>query len=303
MFEPPLDLKGARILLVNDDGIRAPGLKALEQIAKSFLKDVRGFAPEEEQNGAGHSLSLYNNFLVSRISARRFAVDGSPTDCVMIALTEYMSDKRPDLVLSGVNRGQNLGDDVTYSGTVAGALEATLLGIPVIVMSQQVSEEKVQFKTAETLAPSTKKKLLREKWLADAFINVNFPDVPAKAVSGVSIVPEERWKSEYNSHKIPDPRRQDQCYIIGKAIEGRHVVRKDTDYKAIERGEISITPLHCDLTHRCLKISGKYSYDTFDTKDKTDSRSSASRLQIPIFYQLSSVCRGRFRSGCISRSM
>ena len=249
MFEPPLDLNGARILFVNADGIRATGLKALEQIAKSFSKDVWVFAPEEEQSGAGHSLSLYKPVRVSRISTRRFAVGGSPTDCVMMALTEYMSDKRPDLVLSGVNRGQNLGDDVTYSGTVAGALEATLLGIPAIPMSEKASGVKVQFKTAETLAPSVIKKLLREKWPADVFMNVNFPDVPAKAVSGVSIVPEGRRKSEYNPHEMQDPRRQDQCYIIGNAIEGQHVGRKDTDYKAIERGEISITPLHCDLTH------------------------------------------------------
>ena len=175
MFEPPLDLKGARILFVNDDGIRATGLKALEQIAKSFSKDVWVFAPEEEQSGAGHSLSLNKPVWVSRISAHRFSVGGSPTDCVMMEITEYMSDKRPYLVLSGVNRGQNLGGDVTYSGTVAGAMEAMLLGIPVIAMSQQVSEKKVQFKTAETLAPSTIKKLLREKWLADVFMNVNFP--------------------------------------------------------------------------------------------------------------------------------
>ena len=249
MFEPPLDLNGARILFVNDDGIRAPGLKALEQIAKSFSKDVWVFAPEEEQSGAGHSLSLNKPVWVSRISAHRFAVGGSPTDCVMMELTEYMSDKRPYLVLSGVNRGQNLGGDVTYSGTVAGAMEAMLLGIPVIAMSQQVSEKKVQFKTAETLAPSTIKKLLREKWLADVFMNVNFPDIPAKAVSGVSIVPEGRRKSEYNPHEMQDPRRQDQCYIIGNASEGRYVVREDTDYKAIERDEISITPFHCDLTH------------------------------------------------------
>jgi len=249
MFDPPLDLKGARILLVNDDGIRAPGLKALERIAKTFTKDVWVFAPEEEQSGAGHSLSLFKPVRVSRISTRRFAVGGSPTDCVMMALTEYMSDKRPDIVFSGVNRGQNLGDDVTYSGTVAGALEATLLGIPAIAMSQQVSGTKAQFKTAETLAPGVIKKLLNTKWPADVFMNVNFPDVPAKAVSGTSIVPQGRRKSGYNLHEIPDPRRRDQFYIIGNAIEGQHVGRKDSDYKAIERNEISITPLHCDLTH------------------------------------------------------
>ena len=249
MFEPPLGLKGACILLVNDGRIRAPGTKALEQIAKSFLKDVRGFAPEEEQSGAGHSLSLYNNFLVSRISARRFAVGGSPTDFVMIALTEYMSDKRPDFVLSGKNCGQNSEGRVTDIGTIVVALEATLLGIPAIPMSEKSSGVKVQFKTAETFAPSVIKKLLREKWPADVFMNVNFPDVPAQAVSSVSIVTQGRRKSGYNLHEMPDPRRQDQCYIIGNAIEGQHIGRKDTDYRAIERDEISITPLHCDLTH------------------------------------------------------
>ena len=248
MFEPPLDLKGACIRLVNDGRSRAPGMKALERIAKSFLKDVWVYAPEEEQGGAGHSFLLYNNFRVSRISARRFADGGSPTDCVMMALTEYMSNKRPDLVLSGVNRGQNSGCKVTHTIAVAVALEATLLGIPAIAMSQQVLGVKIQFKTAETLAPSEIKKLPREKLLADVFMNVNFPDVPTQAVSGVSIVPQGRRKSGYNLHELPDPRRQYQCYIIGNAIEGQHIGRKDTDYKAIERGEISITPLHCDLT-------------------------------------------------------
>ncbi|MEC8775210.1 MAG: 5'/3'-nucleotidase SurE, partial [Pseudomonadota bacterium] len=109
MFEPPLDLNGARILFVNADGIRATGLKALEQIAKSFSKDVWVFAAGEEQSGAGHSLSLNKPVWVSRISVHRFSVGGSPTDCVMMEITEYMSDKRPYLVLSGVNRGQNLG--------------------------------------------------------------------------------------------------------------------------------------------------------------------------------------------------
>ena len=147
MFSPPLDLADARILVVNDDGIRAPGLKVLESIAKSFTKDVWVFAPEEEKSGAGHSLSLSNAIRVTKLAPRRYAVDGSPTDCVMLAMGEYLKDKHPDLVLSGINRGGNLGDDVTYSGTVAGAMEATLLGIPAIALSQEVRGEKEQFKT------------------------------------------------------------------------------------------------------------------------------------------------------------
>ncbi|MEC8203804.1 MAG: 5'/3'-nucleotidase SurE, partial [Pseudomonadota bacterium] len=207
-------------------------------------------APEKEQSRAGHSLSLYNNFLVSRISARRFAVGGGPTDCVMMALTEYISDKQPDLVLIGVNGGQNSGDMVTFISRVVVPLDATLLGIPATPMSEQALGVKVQFKIAETLTPSIIKKLLREKWPADVFMNVNFRDSPAQAVSGVAIVTQGQRKSGYNLHEMQDPRRQDQCYIIGNAIEGQHIGRKDTDCKAIERGEISITPLHCDLTHR-----------------------------------------------------
>ena len=122
MFEPPLGPIGALILFVNADGYRATGLKALEQIAKSFSKDLWVFAPKEEQSGAGHSLSLNKSVWGSRISAHRFAVGGSSSDCVMTEFAEYMSDKRPCLVLSGVNRGQNLGGDFTYSGAVAGAL-------------------------------------------------------------------------------------------------------------------------------------------------------------------------------------
>ncbi|MEC8163306.1 MAG: hypothetical protein VX079_01915, partial [Pseudomonadota bacterium] len=117
-------------------------------------------------------------------------------------------------------------------------------------MSEQALGVKVQFKIAETLTPSIIKKLLREKWPADVFMNVNFRDSPAQAVSGVAIVTQGQRKSGYNLHEMQDPRRQDQCYIIGNAIEGQHIGRKDTDSKAIERGEISITPLHCDLTHR-----------------------------------------------------
>jgi 5'-nucleotidase len=249
MFSPPLDLTDARILVVNDDGIRAPGLKVLESIAKSFTKDIWIFAPEEEQSGAGHSLSLSKAVRVTKLAPKRYAVGGSPTDCVMLALGDYLKDKRPDLVLSGINRGGNLGDAVTYSGTVAGAMEATLQGIPAIALSQEVRGEKEQFKTTAAHACAVIERLLKFEWPSNVFMNVNFPDVPPKEVSGVSIVPQGRRKSGYELHQMPNPRRSGHYYAIGTVIAGAHCTRGDSDHRTVERGEISITPLHCDLTH------------------------------------------------------
>lgn len=249
MFTPPLNLSGARILVVNDDGIRAPGVKVLERIAKHFSKDVWIFAPEEEQSGAGHSLSLSKAVRVTKLGARRYAVAGSPTDCVMIAMGEYFTEKRPDLVLSGVNRGGNLGDDVTYSGTVAGAMEATLLGLPAIALSQEVRNDKVQFKTTEAHAVGIIERLLQLEWPRDVFMNINFPDAAPAKVTGVTMVPQGRRKSGYELHKLPNPRRPGHYYIIGNAIQGAHSKRGDSDYRAIERNSITVTPLHCDLTH------------------------------------------------------
>lgn len=249
MFVPPLDLSNARILVVNDDGIRAPGIRVLERIAKQFSKDVWVFAPAEEQSGAGHSLSLSKPIRVTPVSSRRFAVSGSPTDCILLAVTEFLKDKRPDLVLSGINRGGNLGDDVTYSGTVAGAMEATLLGIPAIALSQEIRADRAQFKTTETHAADVIEKLVKLDWPRDVFMNVNFPDVPPDEVSGLSVVPQGRRKSGYNLHEMPDPRQRGDYYLIGTAIKGKHAGRGDNDYRAVERGEITVTPLHCDLTH------------------------------------------------------
>jgi 5'-nucleotidase len=135
MFRIP-PLRGARVLITNDDGIDAPGLKVLESIAMALGMDAWVVAPETEKSGAGHSLSLHNPLRWRQISEKRFAVDGTPTDCVLLALNKFMKDEPPILVLSGVNRGANMGDDVTYSGTIAAAMEGTLLGVPAIALSQ-----------------------------------------------------------------------------------------------------------------------------------------------------------------------
>src|SRR5579859_2960346 len=136
MLDSPIDLKNARILISNDDGINAPGLRLLEKVARSLCPDVWVVAPEQEQSGASHSLTLRRPLRIRQISKRRFAVDGTPTDCVLLAIKFIMKDEKPTLVLSGINAGGNYGEDITYSGTVAAAMEATLLDVPAVALSQ-----------------------------------------------------------------------------------------------------------------------------------------------------------------------
>src|SRR5580704_7815107 len=132
MLKPPLDLAKARILLSNDDGVGAEGLRCLERAARLISPDIWIVAPEHEQSGAGHSLTLQRPLRIRKLEAQRFAVDGTPTDCVLLAVRQILRDRPPDLILSGVNQGANMSEDVTYSGTVAAAMEGTLLGIPSI---------------------------------------------------------------------------------------------------------------------------------------------------------------------------
>ncbi len=250
MFEPPLDLSRARILVANDDGIGAPGLKVLEAVARSFTNDVWVFAPEFEQSGVSHSLSLHRPVRARRITRRRFAIEGSPTDCILMAITEFLPDRPPDLVLSGINRGANLGEEITYSGTVAAAMEATLLGVPAIAMSLEVAPDQPErWRTAREHAPDVIRRLLTCRWPRDVFINVNFPNVPPCDVRGLSVVRQGRRKAGYELLKMPDPRRRGY-YVIGAPQRGPHMRRGESDYRAIARGEITVTPLHCDLTHR-----------------------------------------------------
>ena len=144
-----IDLTNARILISNDDGIDAPGIKLLERLAREFSDDVWVIAPSIEQSGAGHSLTLRRPLRIHKRDERHFAVDGTPTDCVLLGLQQVMRDSPPDIVLSGINRGGNLGEDVTYSGTVAAAMEATLLNVPAIAFSQYFSGEMIDWTIAE----------------------------------------------------------------------------------------------------------------------------------------------------------
>ena len=182
-----------RILVANDDGINARGLKVLTRIAKTIGKDVWVVAPETEQSGASHSLTLHEPLRIRRLSSRRFAVHGTPTDCVMLAIHQIIKGRAPDLVLSGVNRGANIGDDVTYSGTITAAMEGTILGVPSIAMSQSLrGDHPVKWSTTEHHAPDIVRRLLRAGWPDQVLININFPDLVEAAVKGIKVTTQGR---------------------------------------------------------------------------------------------------------------
>src|SRR3954466_13498314 len=174
----PSKSNSLRILVTNDDGIHSPGLAVAEKIAQSLSDDVWVVAPENEQSGASHSLTLASPLRLRQISERRFAVSGTPTDCVMMACLHIMKQQPPDLVLSGVNWGSNLADDVTYSGTIAGAMEGCALGIPSIALSQSYEEgppNAFVWSAGQGLAPKTVAALVKAGWPAGTLMNVNFP--------------------------------------------------------------------------------------------------------------------------------
>jgi 5'/3'-nucleotidase SurE len=244
-----MDLERARILVVNDDGISAPGLKVLERIARGLSRDVWVFAPETEQSGTSHAFTLTGAIRVQRMGRRRFSVSGSPTDCVLLAVSEFLKDRRPDLVLSGVNRGANLAEDVIYSGTVAGAMEGALLGIRAVAMSQVSGEGRtIRWDAAAAHGAAVIRSLIAKDWSRDVFMNVNFPACAAEEVTGTKVVRQGRRSAGYDIHRMP-PMRGREYYMIGDAQAGNDVRRGDCDYKAIARNAIAVTPLHVDLTH------------------------------------------------------
>ena len=249
MFDAPLDLAKARILVTNDDGINAPGLKVLEKVARSLTKDVWVVAPELEQSAVSHALTIRTPLRIREVSRRRYAVDGTPTDCVLLAVNHILKEKKPTLCLSGVNRGGNLGEDVIYSGTVAAAMEATMLGVPAIALSQHMKRgHPVKWATAEEHAPQVIRRLAKNGWPANTLINVNVPDVTADAVKGMAAAPQGRHKIGDELVERLDPRGV-HYYWIG-AMRQEDATAKGTDIAACQAGFISITPLYLDLTHR-----------------------------------------------------
>ena len=244
----PMDLSKARILCSNDDGIHAPGFEVLERIARSLSDDVWVVAPETEQSGTGHSLTLRRPLRIRKVSEKRYSVDGTPTDCVLLAINQIMKDKRPTLVLSGFNRGGNLGEDVTYSGTVAAAMESTVLGVPAIALSQVYGGDAVPWDAAEQHGPDLVRKLCAHGWPANTLININFPDRAAGDVVGVRASSQGRRKLGDEIVESHDPRGVPYYWIGGMRTE--YSTLAGTDLNAVTHGAIAVTPIGMNMTHR-----------------------------------------------------
>ncbi|RAN39164.1 5'/3'-nucleotidase SurE [Hyphomonas sp. GM-8P] len=242
-----------RILLTNDDGINAPGLSVLEEIAKELSDDIWIAAPEEEQSGKGRAISLTHPVRTRKVGARAFAITGTPSDCVLLATHDLMPDK-PDLVLSGVNRGQNIAEDTSFSGTIAAAMFGMQLGIPSIALSQSQNFRErgsLPWDTARTWGAKTLRPLIDMGWPDDVVMNVNFPDVEPEDVRGVQITRQGfRDESIIHTDRREDLRGNDYYWIgyrgkLSKPDEG-------TDLRAIYEGYVSVSPLHVDLTHEAF---------------------------------------------------
>ena len=246
----PSRKKQLRILVSNDDGIHAPGLAVAEKIARTLSDDIWVVAPETEQSGASHSLTLTVPLRLRHAGHQRFALSGTPTDCVMMAGIHIMKDRLPDLVLSGVNRGYNVADDVTYSGTIAAAMEGAVLGIPSIAMSQAAGGrrlEEVTFACAEKHGPPLIKRLVEIGWPEGVLLNVNFPALPPGKVKRVAVTAQgQRDQSMLRVDERVDARGRTYFWVGFKRIFSDP--ERGTDLHAIDQGVISVTPLHMDLT-------------------------------------------------------
>lgn len=240
-----------RILLTNDDGVHAPGLKVLEAIARTLSDDIWIVAPSEEQSGAGHSLTLTRPLRIRKHGEKHYSVTGTPTDAVMMAVSHLMKDCPPDLVLSGVNRGANLAEDVTYSGTVSAAMEGAISGIRSIALSQVYSKEgmgdDVPFACAAHWGEKVLRPLLALPARGKMLININFPAIAPEAVKGVRVV--RQGFHEVDRTQIVESRdpRGYRYYWFGLGMSDS--APEGTDLEAIRDGYISVTPLHFDLTH------------------------------------------------------
>ena len=238
-----------RILVTNDDGIHAPGLNACEEIARALSDEVWIVAPETDQSGGAHSLSLNDPLRLREVEERVYAVKGTPTDCVIMAARHIMPEK-PDLVLSGVNRGRNAAEDVSYSGTVAGAMEGTVLGIPSFALSQGYSfatRRTPPWETAVQHAPKILRRILKEGMPRDVLVNINFPDCPPDQVAGIAVAAQGKRDQELLRIEARHDGRGNPYYWIAFA-RAMFEAAPGTDLHALSQNCIAVTPLRLDMT-------------------------------------------------------
>jgi 5'-nucleotidase len=239
-----------RILITNDDGIHAHGLSVLEAIARQLSDDVWIVAPETDQSGVSHSISLNDPLRLRKIADKRYAVKGTPTDCVIMGIRHILLENKPDLVLSGVNHGQNVAEDVTYSGTIAGAMEGTILGVRSIALSQAYgpgNRDDIHWDCAEKHAPGIIRKVLETGFPKNTLVNINFPNCDPSEVTGTaSTVQGQRNQELLRVDERADGRMKPYYWIA--FARGKVIPAEGTDLHALAEKRISITPIKLDLT-------------------------------------------------------
>ncbi len=244
-----IELSQARVLISNDDGINAHGIEVLTHAVLPIAREVWVVAPETEQSAVAHSLTLRRPLKIRRIEERRYAVDGTPTDCVLLAVNEIMADNPPDIILSGVNHGYNIGEDVTYSGTVAAAIEGLIMGVPSIAFSQDIADgNDIHWSTASHWIIKVLQKLVGFTIPNNTLLNVNFPNVTAQNVTGMEITRQGEHKSGDEILRGKDPKGNPYYWIGSQFLKENPP--QGTDLHAINNNAVSITPLSIDLTNR-----------------------------------------------------
>ena len=240
-----------RILITNDDGIHAEGLDVCEKIASELSDDVWVIAPEYDQSGVAHSLSLNDPLRLRQVAERRFALRGTPTDCVIMGARHLLNGKGPDLVLSGVNRGRNAGEDVIYSGTVAGAVEGTMLGVPSFALSQAYASRSGRppyWETSLRHAPDIIRRLVAAGIPRDVLINVNFPDCAPDEVRRIVVAAQGRRQQERVQIDERKDGRGNPYYWIAYVRQAFVKAEDGTDLAALDERCIAVTPLKLDMT-------------------------------------------------------
>ncbi|MFM2280588.1 MAG: hypothetical protein RLZZ444_2819 [Pseudomonadota bacterium] len=245
-----MNLNGHRILLTNDDGIHAPGIILLEKIIRRYTDNVWVVAPSEERSGASHSISMHDPIRLRSLDDRHHAIKGTPTDCALMGIYQLMPEP-PTMLMSGINWGANLAEDITYSGTAAAAMEGALLGVPSIAFSQVHNMSDVYWDTAETFLPEVLEGILKAGFLPGTFVNVNFPPVPPSEVRGIRVVDQgQRPPGSFLPVKRTDERSK--AYFWIKIAYNPGNAHDGTDLKAIADGEIAVSPIQLDMTARAM---------------------------------------------------
>lgn len=233
-----------RILVTNDDGIHSPGLTALAQ-ALSAVGEVWIVAPDRERTAVAHAVTLHKPLRVHRLAPRTFSVNGTPVDCVNLAFAKVMP-KPPAIVVSGINKGVNLGDDVMYSGTVSGAMEGTILGVASVAVSQE-GQDRFRFAVGALYAERVVRLVLEQGLPEETLLNVNIPNLPRRSIKGARVTCLSRRRFDNPIIEKLDPHGRKYYWIAGTRLSWSR--SKDADHEALQEGFVSITPIHLDLTH------------------------------------------------------